>query len=87
MPVSNNELITFQAAHDETSISYSFGKETQATEFGNCDFRTMDNQLLLSPERIGIYGDKDWRSCFLTALRNVVRCSNFTVLKCIKFIV
>ncbi|CAA6656140.1 unnamed protein product [Spirodela intermedia] len=73
IPVSNNELITFQAAHDETSISYSFGKENQAAEFSKCDFRTVDRQLILCPERIGIYGDKDWRSSFLTALRNVLQ--------------
>uniref|UniRef100_A0A1D1YMR7 Protein arginine N-methyltransferase 7 n=1 Tax=Anthurium amnicola TaxID=1678845 RepID=A0A1D1YMR7_9ARAE len=72
VPVSINEEISFQARHDETSISYSVGNKYQGMELSNCGCETADNQLILSPERVGIYGDKDWRSSFLTATRNAL---------------
>ncbi|MQM09764.1 hypothetical protein Taro_042640 [Colocasia esculenta] len=72
IPVSTNQEIFFQAMHDETSISYSLRSKSQSTELSSSGCKAVNNQLILSPERIGIYGDKEFRSSFLTAARNAL---------------
>ena len=76
MPVSNNDFITFQASHDDISITYNFGNKTLGPECSNSVLRTTGPQLILCPEKIGMYGDRDWRLSYLRTLRNVV-CSFF----------
>ena len=59
------------AVHDETSISYNLKAHSQSEDMMH-GFKGRDFQLLLSPERIGIYGDSEWRSFMLKAIRNAV---------------
>ncbi|XP_078448141.1 protein arginine methyltransferase 7 [Wolffia australiana] len=73
IPLSNEEEITFQSSHDEISISYCFENDTRASSFSNSECRMAETKLILSPERIGIYGDSIWRSAILKALGNQIR--------------
>ncbi|XP_060972231.1 protein arginine N-methyltransferase 1.6 isoform X3 [Cannabis sativa] len=72
IPVSNDEEVHLQAVHDETSISYNLYKQSQ-TEIKMHDIKGVDSLLLLSPERIAIYGNDVWRRIMLTAIRNALK--------------
>ncbi|KAF9685402.1 hypothetical protein SADUNF_Sadunf03G0050900 [Salix dunnii] len=67
IPISKGEEVHLHAVHSDTSVSYNLA--TQATEIREGG----DSHLTLSPERIAIYGDRKWRSCMLTALKNLLR--------------
>lgn len=71
IPISKGEEVHLHAVHSDTSVSYNLA--TQATEIRECDSIAGDSHLTLCPERIAIYGDRKWRSCMLTALKNLVR--------------
>ena len=70
IPISMGEEVHLHAVHSDTSVSYNLA--TQATEIREGDSSSGDSHLTLSPERIAIYGDRKWRSCMLTALKNLV---------------
>ncbi|KAJ8461639.1 hypothetical protein OPV22_034565 [Ensete ventricosum] len=69
LPVSKDKLVLFKAAYDEIKISYHLKCDDQTCcnnfNFGNC-------LLELSPERVAVYGDKDWRLGFINAMRNTL---------------
>ncbi|URE19676.1 Protein arginine N-methyltransferase [Musa troglodytarum] len=69
LPVLKDKLVLFKAAYDEIKISYHLKCDDQTCcnnfNFGNC-------LLELSPERVAVYGDKDWRSGFINAMRNTL---------------
>ncbi|RVX15433.1 Protein arginine N-methyltransferase 1.6 [Vitis vinifera] len=41
-------------------------------EIGQHDLFARDSQLILSPERVAIYGDSEWRLSMLTAIKNTL---------------
>ncbi|KAG6509116.1 hypothetical protein ZIOFF_034510 [Zingiber officinale] len=68
LPVSKDENVVFNATHDETKISYHLKCDNSliySNTYGDC-------RLELSPERIALYGDRDWRSGLMTAMRNIL---------------
>ncbi|WOL13263.1 protein arginine N-methyltransferase 7 isoform X2 [Canna indica] len=69
MPVSKDKHVLFKAAHDETKISYNLKYDDQS---GYNKFSFEDCLLELSPERIAVYGDKEWRLGLITAMRNAL---------------
>ncbi|KAJ7003396.1 protein arginine N-methyltransferase 1.6 [Populus alba x Populus x berolinensis] len=71
IPISKGEEVHLHAVHSDTSVSYNLA--TQATEIRECDSIAGDSHLTLCPERIAIYGDRKWRSCMLTALKNLLQ--------------
>ncbi|KAJ6347965.1 hypothetical protein OIU76_004457 [Salix suchowensis] len=71
IPISKGEEVHLHAVHSDTRVSYNLA--TQATEIREGDSSSGDSHLTLSPERIAIYGDRKWRSCMLTALKNLLR--------------
>ena len=68
MSVSKDEEVYLHAAHTETSILYNLKTDVPRKS----GFDTGDPQLILSPERIAIYGDREWRQSMFQALRNAV---------------
>ncbi|XP_062074738.1 protein arginine N-methyltransferase 1.6 isoform X2 [Humulus lupulus] len=72
IPISNDQEVHLHAVHDETSISYNLDKQSQ-TDVKMHGIKGGDFQLLLSPERIAIYGDNEWRGIMLTAIRSALK--------------
>jgi protein arginine N-methyltransferase 7 len=73
MSISKDEEIHLHAVHTETSISYNLKTQAPRTEVMQYSFNSGDLQLILSPERIAIYGDSEWRDSMLKSMRNAVR--------------
>lgn len=73
LSICNGEEVVLHAAHTETSISYNLKSLVLGTEVRQCDVNVEDFHLILPPERIGIYGDGEWRLSMFTAIRNAVR--------------
>lgn len=71
--ISKDEEVHLHAVHTETSISYNLKTQAPRTEVMQYSFDTGDSQLILSPERIAIYGDSEWRDSMLKSMRNAVR--------------
>ncbi|KAK1261954.1 Protein arginine N-methyltransferase 7 [Acorus gramineus] len=68
--VNEDEMVQFQATHNDISISYNFNKvnpNSQPESF------CTEGQLMLSPEKIANYGDKHWRFSMLTAAKNALQ--------------
>ncbi|KAK9103010.1 hypothetical protein Sjap_020264 [Stephania japonica] len=66
--VARDEQVVLRAVHDETSISYGLKNENPLSKPKHNKF--CSSQLLLSPERVAVYGDTNWRLSFSTALQN-----------------
>lgn len=64
--------IHLRATHNDTTISYNLDAHVLATEVLHHGSTTGDFQLVLPPERAGIYGDKGWRLSMLKAVDSVV---------------
>lgn len=75
IPISKDEMIHLDAVHNDTSISYNLHAQIPRIEVMYDGFKGGNFQLMLSPERIAIYGDIEWRSAMLTAIRNAVSLS------------
>ncbi|KAB2088661.1 hypothetical protein ES319_A03G014200v1 [Gossypium barbadense] len=73
MSVSQGEEVLLEATHTETSVSYNLNVQVPKTDTRQHDHNIRDFQLLLSPERIAIYGDSKWRSSVLAAVRNALQ--------------
>ena len=71
IPIFNEQEVHLHAVHDEISISYNLKTQSQ-TDVRTHGNKDRDFPLLLSPERIAIYGDSEWRSFMSTAIRNAV---------------
>lgn len=70
--MSKEEEIHLHARHNETAVSYNLTKACSRT--GISKNRLDDSSgLILSPERIAIYGDSEWRLCMITAAQKIVR--------------
>ncbi|XP_042947869.1 protein arginine N-methyltransferase 1.6 isoform X1 [Carya illinoinensis] len=68
--VFKDEEVYLHAVHSDTSISYNLKAHASRNEVMQYGFDTWDLQLMLSPERIAIYGDNEWRHSMLKTLRN-----------------
>ncbi|KAK9148207.1 hypothetical protein Scep_006964 [Stephania cephalantha] len=66
--VARDEQVLLRAVHDEMSISYRLTDKNLLSKPKYHNF--CGSQLLLSPERIAVYGDTNWRLSFSTALQN-----------------
>ncbi|KAI3711061.1 hypothetical protein L2E82_40868 [Cichorium intybus] len=62
LPVCKDTDVCMEATHTETSISYRFKAQSQ-----RCD-----HILSLSPERIAMYGDSNWRLSMLKAINHAL---------------
>ncbi|GMY30018.1 protein arginine N-methyltransferase 1.6 [Fagus crenata] len=73
MSVSKDEEVHLHAVHTDTSILYNLKTHVPRTGVAQCGFDTGDSQLILSPERIAMYGDSEWRHSMFQAIRNVLQ--------------
>ncbi|XP_025014847.1 protein arginine N-methyltransferase 1.6 isoform X2 [Ricinus communis] len=69
--VGKGEQLLLHATHTDTNVFYNI--EIQDTEVRQHNFTAGDFHLILPPERLAIYGDSEWRSSMLTALRNALQ--------------
>ncbi|KAF7828413.1 protein arginine N-methyltransferase 1.6 isoform X1 [Senna tora] len=67
------EEIRLHAIHTDTRISYNLETQVPRTEVLQHRLGEADLPLLLSPERIGIYGDKEWRLSMLKAVESALQ--------------
>lgn len=73
MSVSKDEEVHLHAVHTDTSILYNLKTQVPGTGVTQCGFNIGDSQLILSPERIAMYGDSEWRHSMFQAIRNVLQ--------------
>lgn len=69
MPVLKDKHVIFSAVHNNTSISYSLKFDDHRSysdfDFANC-------LITLLPERIALYGNKDWRLTLISSVKNAL---------------
>ncbi|KAL7188635.1 hypothetical protein ACSBR1_038486 [Camellia fascicularis] len=73
LSISKDEELHLHAIHTDISISYEFETQAQGTEIKQCDEFARDDQLILSPERVAIYGDSNWRYSLLEAVKKALQ--------------
>lgn len=84
MPLSRDEQVSLEALHSETSVSYNLRTANPRLEVDPRLYNS-GHHLILLPERIAIYGDREWRIAMLKAARSAVRtysCIYDIYLKC-----
>lgn len=62
-----DQFLSLRASHDQTSISYQLNINDEVSSRS-----PNSNHLTLLPERVALYGDQDWRSALISAVRNAV---------------
>ncbi|XP_031483637.1 protein arginine N-methyltransferase 7 isoform X2 [Nymphaea colorata] len=72
--VSQNEQILLESVHDDIRVSYNVKKYDARGEEWICH-GSQDKcpHLELPPERVAIYGDKDWRFAMSSAVQNALQ--------------
>ncbi|KAL7167246.1 hypothetical protein ACSBR2_037834 [Camellia fascicularis] len=73
LSISKDEELHLHAIHTDISISYEFETQAQGTEIKQYDEFARDDQLILSPERVAIYGDSNWRYSLLEAVKKALQ--------------
>ncbi|KAK4389491.1 protein arginine N-methyltransferase 1.6, partial [Sesamum angolense] len=71
--VFKDEEVRLHAVHTETSISYRFETSQDKKSVTRHDFCIRDCQIVLSPERIALYGDDCWRCLMVNAIGKALR--------------
>ncbi|KAL3497483.1 hypothetical protein ACH5RR_040215 [Cinchona calisaya] len=69
LSVHKDQEICLGASHTETSISYKVTTPLEKKDVGHCE----PAQIFLSPERIAIYGDSNWRCAMLNVIKNALQ--------------
>ncbi|KAG1359314.1 Protein arginine N-methyltransferase 7 [Cocos nucifera] len=69
MPVTKDKHVLFKAVHNDASVSYCLKFDDQSAYN---DFNSENCLITLLPERIALYGDKDWRSALIRAIKNAL---------------
>ncbi|GMH29840.1 hypothetical protein Nepgr_031683 [Nepenthes gracilis] len=70
--ISKGEEIHLHAVHSDISISYDL--KTQTPRSDSRQLMLQDGfHLVLSPEKIALYGDAKWRQCMFSAIQNVLQ--------------
>ncbi|XP_015641007.1 protein arginine N-methyltransferase 7 isoform X2 [Oryza sativa Japonica Group] len=67
IPATEDQVLSLRARHNQTSISYQLNINDEA-----CDRSSKGDHLTLLPERIALYGDKDWRSALINTIKNAL---------------
>ncbi|GAB2216929.1 hypothetical protein Droror1_Dr00000080 [Drosera rotundifolia] len=70
--LAKNEEVHLHATHSEISISYDLKTKSLGSDNGSHNCWDKNFQLILSPERIALYGNSKWRSCMQSALHKAV---------------
>ncbi|CAH9084462.1 unnamed protein product [Cuscuta epithymum] len=72
LPVHKDEHVHLNAIHNNISIMYKVKSASQNMEIEHCKLNAQGCQLFLSPERIAIHGDNDWRCSMLKAINKAL---------------
>ncbi|KAL6004996.1 Protein arginine N-methyltransferase 7 [Asimina triloba] len=72
LTVSKDDRVFFEAFHSDTSISYSLRHSSLGIQIEDGGLAIGDSSLTLLPERVAIYGDKEWRLAMVTATKNAL---------------
>ncbi|KAH7835301.1 hypothetical protein Vadar_024882 [Vaccinium darrowii] len=72
LSISKDEELPVHAIHADTSISYKFETEASRAEVELHDF-AQDDHLILSLERVAIYGHNNWRCSILEAVEKALK--------------
>ncbi|XP_030524883.1 protein arginine N-methyltransferase 7 isoform X1 [Rhodamnia argentea] len=73
VPLAKDEEISLRAVHGDTSISYQLEPHQPISTGQDHNVKGGDFCLPLSPERIAIYGDAEWRHSVLNAIKTVLQ--------------
>nr|GLL44991.1 protein arginine N-methyltransferase 1.6 [Ipomoea trifida] len=73
LSVRKDEYVHLHAVHTDVSLSYIVKTQSQNMEVRQYKPSAQDCQLFLSPERIAIYGDNNWRCSMLKAINNALK--------------
>ncbi|CAL5045204.1 unnamed protein product [Urochloa decumbens] len=66
-PAKKDQNLSLRASHDQTSISYQLNMNDAISSRS-----PKGGHLTLLPERVGLYGDKDWRSALISVVGNAM---------------
>ncbi|CAN6209033.1 unnamed protein product [Urochloa humidicola] len=66
-PAKKDQSLSLRASHDQTSISYQLNMNGEVSSRS-----PKGDHLTLLPERVGLYGDKEWRSALISVVRNAM---------------
>ncbi|CAL5045118.1 unnamed protein product [Urochloa decumbens] len=66
-PAKKDQNLSLRASHGQTSISYQLNMNDEVSSRS-----PKGDHLTLLPERVGLYGDKDWRSALISVVRNAM---------------
>ncbi|KAF7150741.1 hypothetical protein RHSIM_Rhsim02G0165500 [Rhododendron simsii] len=72
LSVSKDEELPLHAIHTDISISYEFEIQPFRREVELYDF-AQEDQLILPPERVAVYGDSNWRCSMLEAVKKALK--------------
>ncbi|CAK9181984.1 unnamed protein product [Ilex paraguariensis] len=73
LSIHKDEVVHLNAVHSDISISYDVKSQPARTEAGQHDSCTPSFQLILSPERVAVYGDNNWRCLILKAVNDALQ--------------
>ncbi|KAG6579413.1 Protein arginine N-methyltransferase 1.6, partial [Cucurbita argyrosperma subsp. sororia] len=71
--ISKDEQVHICASHDETTFSYHLKAQIPRGEVLQHGDNAENFKLILPPERIAVYGDREWRLAMLTAITNALQ--------------
>lgn len=74
------DTICLHAIHTDTKILYNVTNQIPRTEVLQHRLSDADLSIVLSPERIAIYGDREWRLSMLKSVEGVVSYSTLLFL-------
>lgn len=70
--ISEDEKVHLCASHNDTTFSYNLKAQIPGGKVLQHGVDADNFELILPPERIAVYGDREWRLAVLTAIKNVV---------------
>lgn len=72
MSISKEEKVHLCASHNDTTFSYHLKAQIPGGEILKHGVNAENFKLILPPERIAVYGDREWRLAMLTAIKTAV---------------
>ncbi|XP_047341712.1 protein arginine N-methyltransferase 7 [Impatiens glandulifera] len=82
--VSNGEEVLLHATHTDITTTYKLeSRDSFMSEIELCSDVDRQFQILLSPERVAIYRDNDWRSSMLKAVKYALQLKGETSPLCV----
>ncbi|KGN50251.1 protein arginine N-methyltransferase 1.6 [Cucumis sativus] len=71
--ISKEEKVHLCASHNDTTFSYHLKAQIPGGEILKHGVNAENFKLILPPERIAVYGDREWRLAMLTAIKTALQ--------------